>query len=72
MEKRLEKIIPWRRCHLRLDVAVRKAKSLCYQADEVANAVVALIFNGDAMDKTNPPCPLAVAGEEEEEINPQY
>jgi len=24
------------------------------------------------MEKTNPPCPLAIAGEEEEEINIQY
>jgi hypothetical protein len=24
------------------------------------------------MEKINPPCPLAVTGKEEEEINPQY
>jgi hypothetical protein len=24
------------------------------------------------MEKTNPPCPLTVAGEEEEKLNPQY
>ena len=40
-------------------------------SNEVADAVVvALIFSRAAMEKTIPPCPLAVAGEEE--INPQY
>jgi hypothetical protein len=70
-EKRPEKIIPWRRYHLRHDVAVRKAKSPCLQAKEVANTIVALIFHRAAMEKTNSPCPLAVAVEEDEEINPQ-
>ena len=70
MEKRTKKIIPWRRHHLRLDVAVRKDNSPCRHADEVADAiVVALIFNRLAMEKTVPPYPLAVAGKEEEEIN---
>jgi len=49
-----------------------EAKSPCRQADEIVDADVALIFNRAAMEKTNPSCPLAVAGEEEEEINPQY
>jgi hypothetical protein len=71
MKKRPKKIIPWQGHHLRLDVTVQKAKSPCRQADEVADAVVALIFNGDAMEKMNPPCPLAIHGEEEEEINPR-
>ena len=72
-EKRLDKIILWCRHHLRLDVATRKERSLCRHAGEVVDAiVVALIFNRAAMEKTNPSCPLAVAGEEEEEINPQY
>ena len=45
-EKKPEKIIPWQRYHLRLDVAVRKEKSPCRRADEVVDAVVvALIFN---------------------------
>jgi hypothetical protein len=61
-KKRPEKIIPWRRYHLRLDVTVRKAKSPCRQADEVADAVVALVFNRDAMEKMNPSCPLTVDG----------
>jgi hypothetical protein len=54
-EERSEKIIPWRRHHLRL-----------------TDADVALIFNRATMDKMNPPYPLVVTGEEEEEINPQY
>ena len=48
-----------------------EAKSPCRQADEIVDADVALIFNRAAMEKTNPSCPLAVAGEEEKEINPQ-
>ena len=63
-EKRPEKIIPWRRHHLRLGVAVRKEKSPCRHADEVADADVALIFNKAVMEKTNPPFLLAVVGEE--------
>ena len=71
MEKRLEKNIPWRRHHLRLDVVVQKEKSLCHHADEVANdIVVALIFNRAAMEKTILSWPRTVVGEEE--INPQY
>ena len=31
--------------------------------------IVAIIFNRAVMEKTIPPCPLAIAGEE---INPQY
>ena len=71
-EKRPEKIIPWRRHHLRLDAAVRKQKSLCRHVDENADAeVVALIFNGAVMEKTIPP--FTVAGEEEkEEIKLQW
>ena len=70
-EKRPEKIILWRRHHLRLDVAVRKEKSPCRHANEVADAVVVvLIFNRATIEKMIPPCPLAVA--REEEINPQY
>jgi hypothetical protein len=46
-EKRPEKIILWRRHHFRLDVAIWKGKSPCHQADEVADAIVALIFNRD-------------------------
>ena len=44
------------------------ASSPCRQIDEVADVGVALIFNRFIMEKTNPPCPLAVAGGEEEEI----
>jgi hypothetical protein len=67
--KRPEKIIPWRRYHLRLDVAVRKERS----PGEVVDAiVVALFFNIATTEKTIPPCPLAVTGEEEDEINHQY
>jgi hypothetical protein len=55
--------------HLHLDVAVRKEKSSCRHADEVADAVVVLIFNSATMEKTIPPCPLVVAGEEEKKIN---
>jgi hypothetical protein len=52
-EKRPEKIIPWRRHHLRLDATVQKQKSPCRHVDENADAdVVALIFNGAAMEKT--------------------
>ena len=52
-------------------VAVRKEKYPYRHAEEVVDAiVVALIFNRAAMEKTNPPYPLAVAGEDE--INPQY
>jgi hypothetical protein len=73
-EKRPEKIIPWRRHHLRLDAAVRKQKSPCGHVDEDADAnVVALIFNGAAMEKMNPPFPFTVArNKEKEEIKLQY
>jgi len=71
-EKRPEKIILWRRHHLRLDVTIRKEKSTCRHAEEVVDTVaVALIFNRAAIEKTNPPYLLAVA-EEEKEINHQY
>jgi hypothetical protein len=44
-------------------------KSSCHRTGKDADAVViALIFNRAAMEKTIPPCSLAVAGEEE--INP--
>jgi hypothetical protein len=70
MEKRPEKIITWRRYHLCLDITVRKEKSPCRHADEVADAVaVAFIFNRAAVEKTIPPCLLAIAGEEQEKIN---
>ena len=73
MKKRSEKIIPRRRYHLRLDVAVRKEKSPCRHADEVVDATfVVLIFSRAAMEKTIPPCPLAIVGEKKEEINPRY
>jgi hypothetical protein len=74
IEKRPEKIIPWRRHHLRLDAAVRKQKSSCRHIEEDVDAeVVALIFNVATMKKTIPPFPFTVAGEEEkEEIKLQY
>jgi hypothetical protein len=69
-EKKPEKIIPWRRHHLRLDVVVWKQKSPCRHVDEDADTdVVALIFNGATMEKTIPPFPFTVA---EEEIKLQY
>ena len=72
-EKRPEKIIPWRLHHLRLDAAVRKQKSPCRHVNEDADAeVVALIFNGAAMEKTIPPFPFTIVGEEEKEIKLQY
>jgi predicted RNase H-like nuclease len=62
-------MIPWCRYHLRLDVTVRKENSPCRHAEEVIDTVVvALIFNRATMEKTNSPCPLAVA--REKEINP--
>ena len=69
-----KKIILRRRHHFYLDVAVWKEKSPCRHVGEVVDAVVvALIFNIAAMEKMIPPCPLAVAGEEEEEeIKPRY
>ena len=53
---------------------IRKEKSPCRYVDEDANAeVVALIFNGAAIEKTIPPVPFTVAGEEEnEKIKLQY
>jgi hypothetical protein len=74
MEKRPKKIISWRRHHLRLNAAVRKQKSPCRHVEEDADVeVVALIFNGATMEKTIPPFPFTVAGEEEkEEIKLQY
>jgi hypothetical protein len=73
-EKRPEKIIPWRRHHRHLDAAVRKQKSPCGHVDEDVDAnVVALIFNGAAMEKMIPPFPFTVARDEEkEEIKLQY
>ena len=38
--------------------------------EDAVVVVVALIFNRAVMEKTIPPCPLAVVGEEEQEINP--
>jgi hypothetical protein len=65
--------ITWRQHHLRLDITIRKPKSPCHHTQEVVDAVVAtLIFIRVAMGKTNPPYPLAVAGKEEDETNPQY
>jgi hypothetical protein len=70
-KKSPEKIIPWRQNHLRPDVAVRKEKSPCHYADEVVDVVVvAFIFNRAIIEKTISPCLLAIA--EEEEINLQY
>jgi hypothetical protein len=68
----MEKIIPWLRHHLRLDATVRKQKSPCHHVEEDADAkVVTLIFNRVVMEKTIPPFPFIVAGEEEE-IKLQY
>jgi hypothetical protein len=39
-KKKPEKIIPWRRRHLRLDAAVRKQKSPCRHIEEDADAKV--------------------------------
>ena len=65
MEKRLEKIISWRRHYLRLDAAVRKQKSPCCHIDEDVDAeVVVLIFNEAAMEKLIPPLSTVVVGEE--------
>ena len=70
-EKRPEKIILWRRHHLRLDVVVRKEKPPCCRADKVVDVVVVvLIFNRAVMEKNDSILPLAIA--REEEINPQY
>jgi hypothetical protein len=45
-------------------------KTPCRHTGEDADAVVvALISNRAAMEKMIPPCPLAIAGEDEEEIN---
>jgi hypothetical protein len=67
-EKRPEKIIPWWRYHLRLDVTVQKPNSTCRHAEEVVAAVaVALIFIRIVMEKPNLPYLLVVA--EKEEIN---
>jgi hypothetical protein len=45
---------------------------LVVKTDGDADAVVVvLIFNKAAIEKTIPPCPLAIAGEEEKEIKPQ-
>jgi len=44
-EKRQEKTISWWRHHLHLDVAARKAKIPYRQTEEVADAIVVLIFN---------------------------
>jgi hypothetical protein len=72
-EKKLEKIILWRRHHLRLDAAVRKQKSSCRHVKEDADAkVIILIFNGAVMEKTIPLFPFIVAEEEEKEIKLQY
>jgi hypothetical protein len=69
-------IIPWRRHCLHFDVVIRKEKFVCHhadKADKVADAVVvALIFNRVVMEKMISHCPLTVAGEEENEINPRH
>jgi hypothetical protein len=73
--------IDWRKLFygndiISVDALIRTTKSPCRHAEEDVDAVVInLIFNRTAMEKTNPPCPLTVAGkeeeeEEEEEINP--
>jgi len=68
-KKRLEKIILWRRHHLRLDVAVWKQKSPYHHVDEDTDAeVVVLIFNGAAIEKPIPPLSFTVAGEKKEKI----
>jgi hypothetical protein len=73
-EKRPEKIIPRRRHHLCLDATVRKQKSPCRHVDEDADVdVVALIFNGAAMEKAIPPFSFTVdRDEEKKEIKLQY
>jgi hypothetical protein len=64
-EKRLEKIISWRRHHLRLDAAVRKQRSPCRHVNEDADAEVAVfIFNGAVI----PPLSFIIAGEKKEKI----
>lgn len=51
-----------------LDVAAQKTKSSCHHSKEVYEVIViTLIFNTAAMEKSYPPCPFAVTGEEEEE-----
>jgi hypothetical protein len=40
-------------------------------SEDADTVVVARIFNRAAVEKTIPPCPLPVAGEEKEETNPQ-
>jgi hypothetical protein len=68
MEKRPEKIITWRRHHLRLDASVWKQKSPCRHVDEDADAdVVALIFNGAAIEKMIPPFSFTIDRDEEKE-----
>ena len=48
-------------------------KTPCCHVDEDADAeVVSLIFNGAAMEKTIPPFPFTIVGEEEKEIKLQY
>jgi hypothetical protein len=65
-EKRSEKIISWWRHHLRLDAAVRKQKSPYRHVDEDADTeVITLIFNAAPIEKTIPPFPFTVVGEEE-------
>lgn len=50
-----------------LDVAAQKTKSSCHHSKEVDEAIViTLIFNTAAMEKSYPPCPFAITGEEEE------
>jgi hypothetical protein len=72
-EKRPEKIIPWRRHHLRLDATVQKQKSPCRHINEDDDAdIVALIFNGAAMKKTILPFSFTVDRDEKEEIKLQY
>jgi hypothetical protein len=62
MEKWPEKIIPQRRHHLCLDVAVRKPKSPCRSSKKVVDVDAATTFIGAAMEKTNSPYLFTVAG----------
>jgi len=57
IKKKLEKNIPCRRHYLRLLCPGWKAESSCRQAEEVADAVVALIFHITDIEKRIHPTP---------------
>jgi hypothetical protein len=64
IEKRLEKFIPQRKHHLRLDVTVSKPNSPCYHAKEVVDIItVVIIFIEPAIERPNPPFLLIVVRE---------